>query len=124
MRSDIREGNGNPLQYSCLENPIDGGAWWAAVYGVTQSDMIEVMQQEQQYQQQQRSEMGFPDGSVVENLPANQETRVQTFSQEDSLEKEMAVHSSILAWEIPWTEEPSMLQSTGHKRVRHILAAK
>ena len=124
MRSDIREGNGNPLQYSCLENPIDGGAWWAAVYGVTQSDMTEVMQQEQQYQQQQRSEMGFPDGSVVENLPATQETRVQTFSQEDSLEKEMAVHSSILAWEIPWTEEPSMLQSTGHKRVRHILAAK
>ena len=94
------------------------------MYGVTQSDMTEVMQQEQQYQQQQRLEMGFPDGSVVENLPANQETRVQTFSQEDSLEKEMAVHSSILAWEIPWTEEPSMLQSTGHKRVRHILAAK
>ena len=126
MRSDIREGNGNPLQYSCLENPMDGGAWWAAVYGVAQSDMTEVMQQQQQqqYQQQQRSEMGFLDGSVVENLPANQETRVQTFSQEDSLEKEMAVHSSILAWEIPWTEEPSMLQSTGHKLVRHILATK
>ena len=35
------EGNGNPLQYSCLENPRDGGAWWAAVYGVTESDMTE-----------------------------------------------------------------------------------
>ena len=40
--SCIGEGNGNPLQYSCLKNPRDGGAWWAAVYGVTQSDMTEV----------------------------------------------------------------------------------
>ena len=39
--SCIGEGNGNPLQYSCLKNPRDGGAWWAAVYGVTQSDMTE-----------------------------------------------------------------------------------
>ena len=38
----IGEGNGNPLQCSCLENPRDGGAWWAAVYGVAESDMIEV----------------------------------------------------------------------------------
>ena len=74
------------------------------VWGHTESDTTEVTQQ------QQRSEMGFPDGSVVENLPANQETWVQTFSQEDSLEKEMAVHSRILAWEIPWTEEPSSVQ--------------
>ena len=36
------EGNGNPLQYSCLENPTDGGAWWAAIYGVAESDMTEV----------------------------------------------------------------------------------
>ena len=41
------EGNGNPLQYSCLENPRDGGAWWAAVYGVTESDMTEATQQQQ-----------------------------------------------------------------------------
>ena len=40
--SCIGEGNGNPLQHSCLENPRDGGAWWAAVYGVAQSDMTEV----------------------------------------------------------------------------------
>ena len=46
--SCIGEGNGNPLQCSCLENPRDGGAWWAAVYGVAQSDTTEAMQQQQQ----------------------------------------------------------------------------
>ena len=46
--SGIGEGNGNPLQCSCLENPRDGGAWWAAVYGVAQSDTTEVTQQQQQ----------------------------------------------------------------------------
>ena len=49
---------------------------------------------------------GFPGGSVVKNLPAMQESRVQPLGQEDPLEKEMATHSSILAWEIPWTEKP------------------
>ena len=48
---------------------------------------------------------------TVKNLPAMQETRVQFLGWEDSLEKEMATHSSILAWEIPWTEEPGGLQS-------------
>jgi len=52
---------------------------------------------------------GFPHGSVVENPPAMQETQVQSLGQEDPLEKEMATHSSILAWEIPWTEEPGRL---------------
>ena len=55
--------------------------------------------------------MGFPVGSVVKNLPAKKETQVQSLGREDPLEKEMAVHSSIPAWEIPWTEEPSGLQS-------------
>ena len=55
--SCIGEGNGNPLQCSCLENPRDAGAWWAAVYGVTQSDMTEVTQQQQQQQQQQQCEL-------------------------------------------------------------------
>ena len=55
----------------------------------------------------------------VKSLPAMQETRVQTLGQEDSLEKEMAPHSSILAWKIPWTEESSRLQSMGSQRVRH-----
>ena len=53
--------------------------------------------------------MGFPDGSVVKNPPAMQETRVQSLGQEDPLEKEMATHFSILAWEIPWTEESDRL---------------
>ena len=51
----------------------------------------------------------------VKNLPAMPETGVQSLGQEDSLEKEMATHSSILAWEILWTEEPGRLQSMGHK---------
>ena len=52
-------------------------------------------------------------------LPAMQETRVQFLSQEDPLEKEMAIHSNTLAWKIPWTEEPDMLQSMGSQRVGH-----
>ena len=57
--------------------------------------------------------MGFPGGSVVKNLTPN------TGDAGDPLEKEMATHSSILAWKIPWTEEPGGLQSTGSQRVRH-----
>ena len=52
-------------------------------------------------------------GSAVKNLPAMQETRIQSLGQEDALEKEMATHSSILAWEIPWAEEPGGLQRIG-----------
>ena len=54
---------------------------------------------------------------MVKNGPAMQETRVQSLGQEDPLEKEMATHSSILAWRIPWTEEPGRLQSTGSQRI-------
>ena len=53
-----------------------------------------------------------------------QETQVRFLGQEDSLEKEMATHSSIVAWEIPWTEEPGGLQSIGSQRVRYNLATK
>ena len=56
--------------------------------------------------------MGFPDG-LVKNSPAMQETQVPSLDQEDPLEKEMAAHSSILAWRITWTEEPGRLQSMG-----------
>ena len=56
---------------------------------------------------------------MVKNLPAMQETRVRSLDGEDPLEKEMATHSSIVAWEIPWTEEPGGLQSMGSQRVRH-----
>ncbi len=57
--------------------------------------------------------MGFPAGLAVKNLPAMQETWVQSLGWEDPLEKKMATHSSILVWKIPWTEEPHGLQSTG-----------
>ena len=56
---------------------------------------------------------------MVKRLLTMWETRVQSLGWEDLLEKEMATHSSILAWKIPWTEEPSRLQSTGSQRVRH-----
>ena len=55
----------------------------------------------------------FPGGSVVKNSPAKQETQVWSLGREDHLEEEMATHSSILAWETPWTEEPGGLQSRG-----------
>ena len=54
---------------------------------------------------------GFPGGSVIKNLPAQQEMGVQSLGQEEPLEKEMAAHSSILAWEIPWIEEPGRLHA-------------
>ena len=60
--------------------------------------------------------MGFPGGSVVKNPPVmqeTQETQVQSLGWEDPMEKEMATHSSILAWEIPWREEPGGQQSIG-----------
>ena len=73
--------NGTLLQYSCLENPMDGGAWRAAVHGVAES-------------RAQLSDFTFP-------------------CHFHSLEKEMTTHSSMLAWEIPWTEEPRGLQFMG-----------
>ena len=82
-----REGNGTPLQYSCLENPMDGGAWWAGVCGVTQS-------------QTQLSNFTF------------------TFHFH-ALEKEMATHSSVLAWRVPEMGEPGGLPSMGSHRVGH-----
>ena len=81
------EGNGTPLQYSCLEDPMDRGAWWAAVHGVAKS-----------------------------------RTRLSNFTftfHFHALEKEMATHSSILAWRIPGTGEPGGLPSMGSHRVGH-----
>ena len=60
---------------------------------------------------------GKPDGTVVKNLPANQEVKVWFLGQEDPLEKEVAIHSSIPAWEISWTEEPGGLQSVGSQEL-------
>ena len=81
------EGTGNPLQYSCLENPMDRGAWWAAVHGVTGS-----------------------------------RTRLSDFTftfHFHALEKEMATHSSVLAWRIPGMEEHSGLTSVELHKVGH-----
>ena len=63
--------------------------------------------------------MGFPGGSVVKNLPAKEEMWVQSLGQEDPLQQEMATHSSVLAWRIPWMEKPDGLQSMGSHRVGH-----
>ena len=68
------------------------------------------------------SDKGFPDGSVVKNPPVMQETEemwVPSLHQEDPLKKEMTTHSGILAWKIPWAEEPGELQSMGSQRVGH-----
>ena len=61
---------------------------------------------------------------LVKNLPAMQETQIQSLGGEDPLEKEMATHSSILVWKIPWTEEYGRLQSVGSQRVGHVLVTK
>ena len=63
--------------------------------------------------------MSFLSGSVVKNLPAIQEMQVQSLGLKNPLEEEMATHSNILAWTIPWTEEPGGLQSIESQRVRH-----
>ena len=62
--------------------------------------------------------LGFLVAQMVENLPAMQETWLRSLVWEDPLEKGMASHSSILAWRIPWTEEPGGLQSMGSPRIR------
>jgi len=61
----------------------------------------------------------FPVAQMVKNLPVREETRVQSLGWEVPLEKGMAIHSSILAWRIPWTEKPGGLQSVGSQRVGH-----
>ena len=66
-----------------------------------------------------RIKLGFLGGSGVKNLLANTRDPGQSIGQEDALEKEVATHSSILAWRIPWIEEPGGLQSTGSQRVGH-----
>ena len=81
------EGNGTPLQYSCLENPMDRGAWWAAVHGAA------------------KSWKRLNDFTFTFHFHA--------------LEKEIATHSSVLAWRIPGTGEPGGLPSIGLNRVRH-----
>ena len=98
-------GKGYPLQYSGLENSMG-----CRVHGVAKSPT-------------RLSEFhfhfgDFPVAQMVRNQLAMQETRVQSLGQEDLLEKEMTIHSSILAWRIPWTQKPGGLQFLGLQRVR------
>ena len=106
--SCIGEGNGNPLHCSCLENPRDGGAWWAAVYGITQS-------------QTWLKRLSSSSSSGKE--PACQCRRPKRYGlipcQEDPLQEGMATHSSILAWRIRWLEDSGGLQSTESQRAGH-----
>ena len=99
------EGNGNPLQYSCLGNPIDRGAWQA------------MRSQRVGYNLVTKGDSSI--AQMVKNLPAMQETPVQSLGQEDPLEKGMAIHSSIFAQRIPSIEETGGLQPMGSQRVRH-----
>ena len=64
-------------------------------------------------------ERGFPGSEVIKTLPAMQEMLVLSLGQEDLVEEEMATHSSILTWKIPWTEEPCRLQSMGLQRTEY-----
>ena len=101
------EGNGNPLQYSCLENPMDRGAWQATVHGVARvgHDLVT--------KPPLPVPLGFTGGSVVK-ICACQAGEVGSIpGQEDPLEKQMATHSSILVWRTPWTEETEGLQTIG-----------
>ena len=106
--SCIGEGNGTPLQCSCLENPRDRGAWWAAVYGVAQS-RTRLTRLSSSSSSSRAFMWGSPSGSVGKNPPVIQEAQkmwVRSLGQDDPLEKETAIHSSILARKIPWIEEP------------------
>ena len=116
--SCIGEGNGNPLQYSCLENPRDRGAWWAAIYGVAQS------QTRLKWLSSSSSivkVMGSPGGSDCKDSACNAGDQVRSLGWEDPLEKEVATQSSIPAWKIPWTEKLVRLQSLGLQRIGYDL---
>ena len=97
-------GHGNSLQYSCLENPMGRGAWQAMVYMVLQI-------RTGLKQLSRHTCMSLLGGSVVKNLAANAGDMVPSLCRKDPLGKELETQSSILAWKIPWTEEPVRLQS-------------
>ena len=70
-------------------------------------------------QELKKLQLSFPGAQTVKRLSTMRETWVRSLGQEDPLEKEMAIHSSTIAWKIPWTEEPGRLQSMGLQRVGH-----
>jgi len=88
---------------------VDREAWQPVVHGVAKSQT-----------RLKRLNMHALVAQMVKNLPAVQETRVLFLGLEDPLEEKMAAHSSILAWKIPWREEPGGLQSMGLQKVGHI----
>ena len=89
------EGNGTPLQYSYLENPMDGGAWWAAVHGAVKS------RTQLKWLTANANAWASLVAQTEKNPPAMRETWVRSLGWKDSLERGMATHSSILAWRIP-----------------------
>ena len=127
------EGNGNPLQYSCLGNPMDGGAWQATVHGVVRvrHDLVTKPpppRQDPKLPPTKKLPTHWPSGKIPYKLmccvslvaPAcNAGDQVHFLGWED-LEKATATYSSILAWKIPWTEEHGGLQFTGSKRVGYV----
>ena len=127
------EGNGNPLQYSCLGNPMDGGAWQATVHGVARvrHDLVTKPpppRQDPKLPPTKKLPTHRPSGKIPYKLmccvslvaPAcNAGDQVHFLGWED-LEKATATYSSILAWKIPWTEEHGGLQFTGSKRVGYV----
>ena len=118
--SCIGEGKGNPFQCSCLENPRDGRAGWAAIYGVTQS------QTQLKRLSSSSSSIMF---SVIENFflififqfcEGNAFLCIKIYKVQKSIfEEGMVTHSSVLAWRIPGTGEPGGLPSMGLHRVGH-----
>ena len=98
--------------YSCLENSRDGGAWWAAVYGVAQSQTLLKQLSSSSSIELLRASLV---AQKVKHVPTLWETRIWALGREDPLEKEMATLSSTLVWEIPWMEEPVGCSPWGHK---------
>ena len=167
LKPSFREGNGTPLQYPCLENPMGGGAWWAAVHGVSKSrtrlsdltftfrfhalekemathssvlasripEMVEPDGLPSMRSHRvghnwsdlaavaaAKPSLGFPGAAMVQN-PLASAGDARDVGLIPGLGRSPGEgngnHSSILAWKIPWTEEPGGLQSTGSQRVGH-----
>ena len=122
------EGNGTPLQYFCLENPVDGGVWWAAVHGVGRWSRTQLSDFTFTFHfHALEKEMATHSSVLAWRIPGRGSLvgcHLWGCTESDTTEatwqeKAMATHSNTLAWKIPWTEEPSRLQSVGSHRVRH-----
>ena len=122
-------GHGNPFQYSCLENPMDKGAWWARVHRVTKSWTRLKRQHTHTHGEAEirGSLLLTPPGTGLPQWLSSKESACNAGAggdmgsnprSERSPGEGHAAHSSILAWRIPWTEEPGRLRSMGSHRVR------